>query len=266
MNDAQESNRHAWDERVRRKDWYIDTATERDFRDPLAVVDQCGWLGKSVMGQRLLCLAAGGGRHSVLFATAGAQVTVVDLSPRMLDLDRQLARERGLNIRIVEASMDDLSALPEAGFDIVVQPVSTCYVPDIEKVYRQVARVIVSGGIYISQHKQPINMQVEANPSAQGYVVREPYYRSGPLPSVAPGSWHREAGTLEFLHRWDQLLGGLCQSGFVIENVAEPRHGDPSAAPGTFPHRSWFVPPYIKIKARRTELPSIQAGAKIITP
>jgi hypothetical protein len=36
-------------------------------------------------------LAAGGGRQSAIYATAGADVTVVDISPAMLELDRQVA-------------------------------------------------------------------------------------------------------------------------------------------------------------------------------
>jgi len=32
--------------------------------------------------------------------------------------------------------MDDLSMLPADSFEIVIQPVSTCYVADILKVYR----------------------------------------------------------------------------------------------------------------------------------
>lgn len=255
MNNVNNHNRRAWDERVRRNDWYIDTATEKDFRHPLQVVDQCGWLGGDIRGKRMLCLAAGGGRHSVLFASAGASVTVVDLSPKMLDLDRQVAAERGLSIRVVEASMDNLAVLEPASFDIVIQPVSTCYVPDVSAVYREVARVLVPGGLYVSQHKQPASLQAEAAPSSsRGYVLTEPYYRSGPLPSSNAGSWHREAGTLEFLHRWEQLLGGLCKAGFVIEDIAEPKHADPAGEPGSFGHRSCFAPPYIKIKAKRNAL------------
>jgi SAM-dependent methyltransferase len=262
-----EHNRHAWDERVRRRDWYIDTATEQDFKNPLLVIDPCGWLGGNVTGKRLLCLAAGGGRHSVLFATAGARVTVVDLSSKALELDRKLAAERNLDIQIVEGSMDDLSMLSEASFEIVVQPVSTCYVHDVGAVYRQVARITTAGGLYISQHKQPVNLQTDAIPSGQGYALKEPYYRTGPLPPVIEGSWHRESGMLEFLHRWEQLLGGLCRSGFVIEDVAEPRHANPKAEFGTFGHRSCYVPPYIKIKARRKNSPPApDAAARLWKP
>ncbi len=250
MSSPLDDNRRAWDENVRRGQRHTLPATPKELENPLAVMDLRGWLG-DVRGKRMLCLAAGGGRHSALFGKAGAVVTVVDLSPAMLELDRKMAAELGLKIRVVEASMDDLSALANASFDIVVQPVSTCYVPDIALVYREVARVIVPDGIYMSQHKSPTSLQADVLPSARGFVLNEPYYRAGALPPSVAGAQHREKGTVEFLHRWEQLLGGLCRAGFVIEDAAEPWFADYKAAPGTFEHRSLYVPPYIMLKARR---------------
>jgi SAM-dependent methyltransferase len=252
MNHVLQHNRRAWDERVRQRAPYIDTATDDDFRNARKVVDPFGWLACEVAGQRVLCLAAGGGRHGPLFAALGAIVTVVDLSPAMLALDREVAAARGLSLAAVEGCMEDLSTLAGASFDIVVQPVSTCYVPDVTAAYRQVARVTKPGATYISHHKQPASLQAEYDRAARAYVLREPYYRDGALPPASQTSWHREAGTLEFLHRWEQLLGGLCRSGFVIEDLAEPRHADPQAEPGSFRHRSGFAAPYVAIKARRT--------------
>ena len=145
------------------------------------------------------------------------------------------------------------------------QPVSTCYVPDIEAVYEQVARVIAPGGLYISQHKQPTSLQCTVTPTAgeRGYALREPYYRSGPLPPVV-GSAHREEGTIEYLHRWQQILGGLCRSGFVIEDVVEPQHAEATAAPGSFAERCMYAPPYVAIKARR--LGDLQSAPQLIIP
>ena len=200
----------------------------------------------------MLCLAAGGGKHGPLLAAAGAEVTVVDLSPAMLEQDRRVASARGLAVRAVEASMDDLSMLPAGAFDIVLQPVSTCYVPDVVAVYREVARVTLPGGLYISQHKQPASSQAEVLPTPHGgYRILEPYYRNGPLPGAPDGWLHREAGTAEFLHRWCELLGGLCRTGFVIEDLVEPKHADPQAKPGTFAHRCCYLPPFVTVKARR---------------
>ncbi len=265
MSSAHDHNRQAWDARARAEERFTRPAPDEQFSDPLVVVDAAGWLGPSIAGRRVLCLAAAGGRQSALYAAAGAEVTVVDLSAEMLAIDRQVAAERGFSIRTIEASMDDLSAVSPASFDIVVQPVSTCYVPDVSAVYRQVARVIVAGGVYISQHKQPASLQASVEPSRRGYEIVEPYYRRGPLPASAPSS-HREAGTLEFLHRLEELLGGMCRAGFSIEDVIEPLHADASAAGGSFAHRSHYVAPYIRIKARRTGHSSSTGPAKVWIP
>jgi SAM-dependent methyltransferase len=261
-----DTNRRAWDSLVRQRQRFTRPADDADFADPLAAVDGAGWLGPSIAGKRVLCLAAGGGRQSALYAAAGAIVTVVDISPEMLALDRAVAAERNLEIRTVESSMDDLGMLPAAGYDIVIHPVSTCYVSDVSAVYREVARVTESGGLYISQHKQPASLQAEVQPSAAGYELIEPYYRTGPLPAVV-GSPHREPGTLEFLHRWEELLGGLCRAGFVIEDLFEPLHAEPDAPNGSFAHRSRFVPPYVRIKARRVGEPlPVAGGSRLWTP
>ncbi len=249
MSSAHEHNRRAWDRRARQGQRFAQPVADDELHDSLDDLTADGWLG-DLRGRRLLCLAAGGGRQSVQYALLGAEVTVVDISPEMLRIDREVAAERGLNVRTVEASMDDLSALRPASFDVVIHPVSTCYVPDVWPVYREVARVTVPGGLYISQHKQPTSLQADVQPGPRGYELIEPYYRQGPLPEVT-GSLHREPGTLEFLHRWEELLGGLCRAGFVIEDVSEPRHADPRSAAGTFKHRSCYVAPYVRVKARR---------------
>jgi SAM-dependent methyltransferase len=258
-------NRRAWDARVRRRDVFTKPASDEDFRNPLAVVDRHGWLGPSIAGLRVLCLASGGGSQSALYAAAGAKVTVLDISAEMLALDRQVAAERGLDLEVIQASMDDLTALPQAGYEIVIHPVSTCYVPDVLRVYREVARVTAPAGLYVSQHKQPGSLQASIAPSPGGYELNEPYYRSGPLPTVV-GSPHREPGTLEFLHRWEELIGGLCRSGFAIEDLVEPLHADPQAEIGSFAHRSRYVAPYLRIKARRVGNAAAAQSAKLWTP
>lgn len=245
-----EHNRRAWDALVSQGNRFTTPAKDEDFASPLAVVDQPGWLGASIAGKKLLCLAAGGGRQSALYAAAGAEVTVVDISGAMLEIDREVAAQRRLQVRTVEASMDHLPMLHTAEFDIVIHPVSTCYVPDVVKVFREVARIMRAGGIYISQHKSPVSLQCDTAVSRRGYELIEPYYRTGPLPPVI-GSRHREEGTLEYLHRFEELLGGMCRAGFAIEDLIEPLHAKMEAMPGDFEHRSRYVAPYLRLKARR---------------
>lgn len=244
-------NRRAWDERAHRRQTFARPAKDEEFEgDPLKAMDPRGWMGGSVVGKRMMCLGAGGGRQGPLYAHAGAVVTVVDLSEAQLEIDRRVAAERSLRIRTVRASMDDLSMFADASFDVVVQPVSSCYIPDVTPMFTHVARVLIDGGLYISQHKQPASLQADVRPSRHGYELIEPYYRTGPLPQVT-GSKHREDGTLEYLHRWEQLVGGMCRAGFVIDDLTEPYHVKPNAEPGSFEDRSRFVAPYVRIKAVR---------------
>jgi SAM-dependent methyltransferase len=256
-------NARAWDALARQGVPLAQPATDAELRDPLPLIDPAGWLG-DLRGQHVLCLAAGGGRHSALYAAAGARVSVVDISAEMLALDRAIAGERGFDIRIVQTSMDDLSMLVPASFDAVVHPVSTCYVPHVKPVFAAVARVLRRGGLYVSQHKSPTSLQASRRPDGSGYAIDEPYYRTGPLPAAEGASHLRETGTLEFLHRWEELVGGICRAGFVIEDLVEPVHAKPQAAAGSFAHRAHFVAPYVRIKARRLGSSAPSSGPIVV--
>lgn len=244
-------NREAWDRMAAAQHALARPARDEEFQNPLQVVDSSGWLTGGIVGWHVLCLAAGGGRHGPLYAAAGAQVTVVDLSPAMLELDRQVAEARKLQLRTIEGSMDDLRMLGSGSFDLVVHPVSTCYLPRVDRVFHEVARVTRPNGLYISQHKQPINLQASLETFMGRYVIEQAYYDRSPVtPAIGPNLL-REPGTKEYVHSWSAILGGICKSGFSIEDVSEPFHGNRDAAPGSFGHRCHHIAPYLRIKARR---------------
>lgn len=258
-----EQNRAAWDHMVAAGSRFAQVATDAECAKPLATLDSRGWLPASVKGLDVLCLASGGGWQSILYASAGANVTVFDLSEGMLRLDEREARRRDLHVRTIAGSMDDLSALADESFDIVHQPVSTCYVPDLPAVYREVARVLRDGGLYISQHKQPTSLQITHRDERNRYVIGIEYYRGEALPRTTDTSY-REPGAAEYLHRWETLVGGLCLAGFVIEDLREPYRADPQAAPDHFLHRGRFTPPYVRLKARRRSRGGESGPARVI--
>ena len=246
-------NQTAWN-RLSDGSQFAKVASDEECREPLKALDGRGWLPTSVAGLDVLCLASGGGWQSILYAAAGARVTVIDISPGMLELDRREAARRGLAVTTIEGSMDDLSILRDETFDIVHQPVSTCYVPSIVRVYEEIARVTRDGGLYISQHKQPTCAQITHRDERNHFVVGVEYFHEGPLPRVEDTSY-RETGAVEYLHRWSELVGGLCRSGFVLEDLREPRRADYKASVEHFGYRGRFVPPYVRLKARRVVRP-----------
>ncbi len=248
--DYRQTNQQAWNHLADSGSLFARVATDEECRKPLQTLDGRGWLPPSVAGLNVLCLASGGGWQAILYAAAGATVTVVDLSESMLRLDDREARRRGFRLQTVQTSMDDLGMLADESFDIVHQPVSTCYVPDLKPVYSEVARVIRSHGIYISQHKQPVSLQISHRNERQQFVIGVEYYHEGPLPKQQDTSY-RETGAQEYLHRLEDIVGNLCASGFVIEDLREPRRADYRVDVTHFGYRGRFVPPYVRLKARR---------------
>ena len=122
---------------------------------------------------------------------------------------------------------------------------------DVAAVFREVARVTRAGGLYVSQHKSPVSLQATLQPNADGrYELEHPQQGETPLPAAAP-SRLREPGTQEFIHSFSALCGGICAAGFVIEDVGEPDHAQPGEGLGTFAHRAAFLPPYIRVLARK---------------
>ena len=248
--DYQTTNRKTWNHLADSGSLFAKTATDEECRNPLKVLDGRGWLPESVAGLDVLCLASGGGWQSVLYAVAGANVTVVDISESMLELDRREADRRGLNIRTVQASMDDLRELSDQSFDVVHQPVSTCYIPDLVPLYAEVARVLRDDGIYISQHKQPFSLQISHRNERHQFVVGVEYYHRGPLPKQIDRSY-RESGAAEYLHRLEDLIGGLVRSNMILEDFREPVRADYKANVSHYGYRGRFIPPYLRMKARR---------------
>jgi SAM-dependent methyltransferase len=255
-------NARAWDRLADERSPLARPAGDEAFGDPRTWLGGGGAAGRSWLPQRLdglevLCLAAGGGKHGPLYAAAGATVTVVDISPAMLELDRQVARERKIDLEILQGSMDDLAMFGVGRFDLVIHPVSTCYVTDVSRVFREVARVTRSGGLYVSQHKSPASLQATLEPAASGrYELVHPQGTGQPLPP-APSSRLRETGTLEFIHSLSSLLGGICAAGFVVEDFCEPDHAQLMPPHGSFAHRATVLPPYLRVLARRSAGPGM---------
>lgn len=171
------------------------------------------WLG-DLKGKRVLCLAGAGGLQAPLLACAGAEVTVLDLSERMLDKDRAVAAREGLDIRIEHGNMCDLSRFEDASFDLVLNPPSLFYVPDVNPVFREVQRVLNPGGTFIMVATNPIAYICDWDSELQCYkaVNRMPYC-SADHPDQ--GDW------VEYGHTMESYLGGQIAAGFVITGYLE---------------------------------------------
>lgn len=73
---------------------------------------------KTPPGSSILDLACGPGRHSIIFAQRGYNVTAVDLSNNLLSVARDAAAENGLNICFIKSDLRDIKI--NCCFDIII--------------------------------------------------------------------------------------------------------------------------------------------------
>jgi len=107
-------------------------------------------------GIDVLCLASGGGQQGPILAAAGAEVTVLDNSPKQLEQDRRVAERHALSITTFEGDMADLAMFPGQSFDLIVHPVSNCFVPAVRPVWAEAFRVLRREGVLLAGFNNPV--------------------------------------------------------------------------------------------------------------
>jgi SAM-dependent methyltransferase len=111
-------------------------------------------------GKRLLDVGAGLGESSVYFALRGADVTALDLSPKMVDCAVALGESNGVSIHGVVQSGERLD-VPTEYFDIVYVANTIHHVTDRELLFRQIHRALKPGGRFFSYDPLGYNPIIE---------------------------------------------------------------------------------------------------------
>lgn len=230
----------------------LDPISARDRLDPK------GRLG-DVAAKDVLCLACGGGQQSIAFALLKANVTVFDLSEAQLSRDREAEAHFGVDIKILQGDMRDLSHFEEATFDIVYHSYSLGFVPNVRLVFQQVARVLRPGGVYHFMCANPFFMGMQEREwNREGYPIKHPYVNGAEI-TYEDQEWvydHSKSGIpipapREFRHTLSALISGLVEQGFVIQHVSDYSgfYPDPNAEPGTWSHFVSIAPPWLSFWA-----------------
>lgn len=176
-------------------------------------------------GTHVLCLGSGGGQQGPILAAAGAEVVVFDNSPRQLDQDRMVASRDGLAIETVEGDMADLGVLDDEVFDLVVHPISNCFVLDPRPVWKEAYRVLRTGGALLSGFTNPVrylfNEDIEYSSDLLYVVNTIPYSDEEQLTEEQKQRYIAEGEPFEFGHTWEAQIGGQLDAGFVIAGFYE---------------------------------------------
>ena len=203
------------------------------------------WFPADLAGTAILCLASGGGQQGPVLAAVGADVTVFDNSPGQLARDDEVAAREGLTIRTVLGDMRDLSAFADASFDVVFNPVSNVFCPDVLPVWQESFRVLRPGGVLMAGFLNPdiFIFDVAALDEREEFIVRHRLPFSTLDLSDADRARAYGDGAIEYSHSLTEQIGGQLAAGFLLTHLVEaPHHADATAR---------YMPGYIATRARK---------------
>ena len=226
-------NRKAWDEQVKRGNrWTKPVSAEITTRarqgdweivlTPTKPVPR-SWF-PALPGLRILCLAGAGGQQAPVLAAAGAEVTIFDNSPKQLEQDRFVAERDGLQIKTVLGEMGNLSAFEGNSFDLVVNPCSVDFVPDISSVWPEVFRVLCPGGALLAGFTNPFCYIFDEKLADQGQLtVRHqlPYSDLHSISEAERAALSQAGEPMVFSHSLEEIIGGQIAAGFAIAGFYE---------------------------------------------
>ncbi|MCZ0931951.1 MAG: methyltransferase domain-containing protein [Oligoflexia bacterium] len=188
-----------------------------------------GWLPKNLKDLNILGLAAGGGQQMPLLSAGGAHVTSFDFSEEQLKRDREVCKEEGLKIKTQKGNMEDLSIFSSESFDIVINPVSTCFTANVRKVYKEVYRVLKTGGCFLTSFMNPVFYALNQDHDQikeMRLVNLIPYSDVKSLSKKEIEEIIKDKDSLEFGHSLSDLIGGQTDLGFKIMEFREYKWKD----------------------------------------
>jgi SAM-dependent methyltransferase len=258
MVDVRQLNRAGWDALVGKKNrWTIPVSSDeveaarrgkwQIVLTPTKPVPR-SWFPR-IEGTDVLCLASGGGQQGPILAAAGARVVVYDNSPRQLEQDRLVAARDGLEIETIEGDMADLGVFSEQSFDLIVHPVSNCFVPDVRPVWSEAARVLRDGGSLLAGFTNPLRYlfedDLEYSSDVLCVVHSIPYSDLEELTEEKQARYIADGEPFEFGHTLEDQIGGQIEAGLVLTGFYEDVYTPDEDA------LSRHIPSFLATRARK---------------
>ena len=124
---------------------YVTSFSHRAGDDLLRLIE----LGEWDASQQALDIATGGGHTALAVAPRVGQVTVTDLTPRMLEKAREFILQQGITNAVFQVADAEQLPFPDATFERVTCRIAAHHFPNVAQFVREVVRVLKTGGIFL---------------------------------------------------------------------------------------------------------------------
>jgi ubiquinone/menaquinone biosynthesis C-methylase UbiE len=124
---------------------YVASFSHRAGDDLLRLIE----LGEWDASQQALDIATGGGHTALAVAPHVGQVTVTDLTPRMLEKAREFILQQGITNAVFQVADAEQLPFADATFERVTCRIAAHHFPNVAQFVREVARVLKRGGFFL---------------------------------------------------------------------------------------------------------------------
>jgi SAM-dependent methyltransferase len=196
-------------------------------------------------GKRVLELGCGGAQCSIAFAKQGATAIGVDFSAEQLAFARRLADREEVRVELRHGDLAELAFLRADSIDLVFSAYAFGYVEDLNRVFRQVHRVLKVGAPMVFSLPHPSYKLIDDD-SDEPLLIRRSYFDRTPI--------DYQFGGIEFTdyhHTISDLYMSLHRASYRVDLILEP---EPlPAGPRSMFWRDTFlkVPRTLIVRARK---------------
>jgi len=121
--------------------------------------------------------------------------------------------------------MADLSMFSDHCFDLIVHPVSNCFVPDVRPVWVEAVRVLRRGGVLLAGFSNPVIYLFDYDLADRTSVLQVkyalPYSDLASLTAEEKQRYIKTETPLEFSHTLEDQIGGQLDAGFLLTSFFE---------------------------------------------
>ena len=225
MKEYFETNRKAWDLRVdvHKTSEMYDLETFKKGRNSLTEIE-LNALNGLVKGKKLLHLQCHFGQDTLSLARMGAKATGVDLSPKAINLARELNDELGLDATFVESNILDLKENLNGQFDIVYTSFGvTSWLPDLEQWASIINHFLKPGGTFFIAEFHPTLYMFDF----ESQKITFNYFDSGgAIIEDVTGTYTDRNANISFkeyfwTHSLHETLNPLLKEGLILKEFME---------------------------------------------
>lgn len=209
----------------------------------------------SLEGKRVLDLGCGAGHAAVAFARAGAKVIAVDPSDAQLEAARQAAEAAEVRIELQRSVPAELAFVRADSIDVAFSAYALAEVPDLDRVFRQVHRVLRPEAALAFSLPHPAFTMVVAGPRALDApadvppVLRRTYHDESPYDVDRGGDRVTDSPRTV-----STVVTALTRANFRVDHLLEPPARRDRVSDDRWVEAMAWVPPTLVVRARKVGL------------